>query len=220
MIRNGFAVGACMLMLAGCSHVASRQAFPRHYTLTAPTAPLAQSPASGPERNATLQVARMAVAPWLQGTDLYYRLDYLHDNRIAAYAQSDWVAPPARLLESMMQNAIAGGSAWRVVTGPGGPTRTDFSLHVRLDDFSQSFASPQQSAGALDATATLVDNRDGSAVAQRHFHIRTPAPTADAEGGVKALNQAALQFIAEVERWLRTAAPHQRSSSSDSSGGG
>jgi len=55
----------------------------------------------------------------------------------------------------------------------------------------------------LDATATLVDNRNGNAIAQKSFHVEAAAPSADAQGGVKALNHAALQFTAELERWLR-----------------
>ena len=212
MNRNWFVLGAYMLMLAGCAHIASRQTFPGHYTLTVPPPSAQRSPSRGPERDATLQISRITVAPWLQGTDLYYRLDYRHDNRIAAYAQSDWVAPPARLLEPMIRNAIASGNAWRAVTGSADPARADFSLYIRLDDFSQAFASPQQSYGVLDATATMVDNRDGTAAAQKHFHIRIAAPTPDAEGGVKGLDQAALQFIAELKRWLR-AVPEARSES-------
>ena len=204
MTRNWFALGACLLMLSGCAHFSSRQSFPKHYTLTGSSAP-AQQASSSTSRQATLQVARIAVAPWLQGTVLYYRLDYRHDDRIAAYAQSDWVSPPAQLLAQIIRNAIARDGGWRVVTGPAGPAVTDFSLHIGLDDFSQAFASPGQSRGVLDATATLVDNRNGNAIAQKHFHVDAPAPSADAQGGVSALNHATLQFTAELERWLRTA---------------
>ena len=201
MTRSRFALGACLLMLAGCAQISSRQSFPKHYTLTGSSAPAQQA---SDTTHATLRIARITAPPWLQGTALYYRLDYRHDDRIATYAQSDWASPPARLLEQIIRNAIARNGAWRVVTGPEGPARTDFSLHIGLDDFSQAFASPGQSRGVLDATATLVDNRNGNAIAQKSFHVAVAAPSADAQGGVKALNDAALQFAAELERWLRT----------------
>jgi cholesterol transport system auxiliary component len=202
MTRNRFALGACLLMLAGCAQISSRQSFPKHYTLTGSSAPAQQASDTTP--HATLRIARITAPPWLQGTALYYRLDYRHDDRIATYAQSDWASPPARLLEQIIRNAIARNGAWRVVTGPAGPARTDFSLHIGLDDFSQAFGSPGRSRGVLDATATLVDNRDGNAIAQKSFHVAAAASSADAQGGVKALNDAALQFAAELERWLRT----------------
>jgi len=202
MTWKRFALGACLL-LAGCAQLSSRQTFPKHYTLAASPASTPPAADAAPRR-ATLQVARITVAPWLQGTALYYRLDYRHDDGIATYAQSDWVSPPARLLEQALRKAIAREGAWRVVTGPAGPARTDFSLHISLDDFSQAFASPGESRGVLDATATLVQNRNGNAVAQRHFHVESAAPSANAQGGVNALNHAALQFTAELERWLHT----------------
>lgn len=211
MTRNWLALGACLSMLAGCAQLSSRQTFPKHYTLTDSPAPLQQARGTAP-RKATLQVARITVPPWLQGTGLYYRLDYRDDDRIAEYAQSDWVSPPARLLEPMILDAIVRQGAWPIVIGANSPARADFSLHVGLDDFSQAFASPGQSRGVLDATATLVDNRDGNAIAQEHFHVEAAAPSADAQGGVKALNRAALQFTAELERWLRTV-PAARSES-------
>lgn len=212
MTRTRLALATCMLMLAGCSQLSSRQTFAKHYTLAGPAMPSAPAASAAPARNAALQVASIEVAPWLQGTGLYYRLAYRHDDRIATYAQSDWVSPPARLLAQRIQNAIAAGGGWRVVTGPANPAHADFSLHIRLDDFSQVFESPQQSHGALDAMATLVDNRSGEAVAQKYFQVETAAPSEDAEGGVKALNQAASQFTAELERWLRTV-PAARSES-------
>lgn len=204
MTRTRLALAACMLMLAGCAQLSSRQTFAKHYTLTGPARPSAPAASATPARNTALQVASIEVAPWLQGTGLYYRLAYRHDDRIATYAQSDWVSPPARLLEQRIQNAIAADGGWRVVTGPANPAHADFSLHIRLDDFSQVFESPQQSHATLDATATLVDNRSGEAVAQKYFQVETEAPSADAEGGVKALNQAASQFTFELEEWLRT----------------
>jgi cholesterol transport system auxiliary component len=211
MTRNWFALGACLLMLAGCAQLASRQSFPKHYTLTGSPMSARQSPDPA-SRQATLQVSRITVPPWLQGTALYYRLDYRQNDRIAAYAQSDWVSPPARLLEPIIRNAISRSGTWRIVTGPTGSTRTDFSLHIGLDDFSQAFASPNRSRGVLDATATLVDNRNGKAIAQKYFHAEAAAPSPDAQGGVKALNHAALQFTGELERWLR-AVPAARSES-------
>lgn len=214
-IKAGLAC-ACVLLLAGCAQ-ASKQVFPRHYTLMESAAPSAQHAPATPGAGSILQVERIDVPPWLQGNDIYYRLDYKHDDQIAAYGLSDWVAPPARMLEQMIQNTLAADGAWRLVLGPASPAKADLSLHIRLGDFSQVFTSPQQSYGVLDATATLMETQDGNAVAQRHFHVRTEAPSANAEGGVKALNRASRQFATELEQWLGTAA--KRAAPPGSSGG-
>ncbi|TAN02936.1 MAG: hypothetical protein EPN36_15050 [Rhodanobacteraceae bacterium] len=194
---------ASLLLLAGCVSV-SRPVFPRHYALIAPTitARTGQAAAHG-----TLQLARIDVPPWLQGTQMYYRLDYRHDDRVAAYADSDWLAPPARMLEPLIQAALARDGGWRVVLGPGTSANADAILHIRLDDFSQVFANPQQSEGVLNATATLVDARSGDAVAQKHFHVEAPASSADAAGGAAALNRAHTEFIQRLRQWLLAVRP-------------
>ena len=69
MTRNRFALGACLLMLAGCAQISSRQSFPKHYTLTGSSASAQQ--ALDTTSQATLQIARITAPPWLQGTALY-----------------------------------------------------------------------------------------------------------------------------------------------------
>lgn len=206
MIRIGtMLLGACLLALGGCAAASRQAAFPSHYVIGEGPAPAASAepPAGG---HGSLRVARIAAPSWLQGTDLYYRLDYRHDDVIAAYADSDWVAPPARMLAQLIVNALAGSGIWRVVVGPGSPAHADVGLDVRLDDFSQAFSSPGASVGMLDATATLIDNRDGHVIAQRRFQLKVRAPSANAAGGVAALNDASRQFAAQLVQWLRASA--------------
>lgn len=205
MIRIGFAACACVLLLAGCASASKQAPFPKHYALAAPAPAAAQHAAQAPQHRATLRVARIVVPAWLEGDGLYYRLAYRGDDRVAAYANSDWVAPPAGMLESLIRNDLAGGGTWRIVVGPGSPAQTDFSLHIRLDDFSQVFTSPGKSHGVLDATATLVDTRTETAMTQKRFHIQADAPTANAAGGVKALGDASRQFATRLQQWLGTA---------------
>ncbi|HEX5960865.1 MAG TPA: ABC-type transport auxiliary lipoprotein family protein [Rhodanobacteraceae bacterium] len=197
-------LATCLLLLAGCASV-SKPVFPSQYalTVTAPPAAAAQLPSAG---RGVLQVARIDAPPWLQGTALYYRLAYRQDGSMGAYARSEWLAPPARMLEPLVRETLARDRIWRVVVGPATGTNADTSLHIRLDDFSQVFASPDTSQGVLDATATLVDNSNGDAIAQRHFHVEVAAPSADATGGVGALDQASRQFIAQLQQWVRGAA--------------
>ncbi|MGH8110585.1 MAG: ABC-type transport auxiliary lipoprotein family protein [Rhodanobacteraceae bacterium] len=204
MIRIGIAACACVLLLAGCASASRQAPFPKHYALAAPAPAAAQTAGQAPQHRTTLRVARLVVPAWLEGNRLYYRLAYRGDDQIAAYADSDWVAPPAGMLERLIQNTLAGDGMWRIVVGPDNSAQTDFGLHIRLDDFSQVFTNPGQSQGVLDATATLVDHHNEAAMAQKRFHIQVNAPSADAAGGVKALNDASRQFVARLQKWLGT----------------
>lgn len=191
-------LAACVLALGGCAAASKQAQFPRHYVLGGSSPATMQT--SSQTNGATLRVARIDVPEWLQGTGLHYRLAYRNDDAIATYASSDWAAPPAGMLAQRLRNALA-GSGWRAVVGPGSTAQADFTLHVGLEDFSQVFTTPAQSFGVLDATATLIAT-DGAVVAQRHFHFRVAAPSADAAGGVAALDTASRDFALQLRNWL------------------
>jgi cholesterol transport system auxiliary component len=180
--------------------------FLHHYTLGAAASSRAPAREAANPNDRTLQIAQIVVPEWLDGTAMYYRLDYERDGRLASYANSDWIAPPAALLEPLLEQTILAGGGWRAVTGPRGPASADVTLQVGLEDFSQSFSQPQASTGVLDATATLISSRDEHVIAQRHFHVEVAAPTADAQGGAKALGGASAKFADELRRWITSAA--------------
>jgi cholesterol transport system auxiliary component len=198
-----YVLALCLLALAGCGAASRQNVVPRHYTLTPATN--AATPASPHARSAILRIARIEMPAWLQGTGLYYRLAYRNDGVIAAYANSDWAAPPAAMLEQRLRSALDDGG-WRAVVGPASNAQADFTLHVGVDDFSQVFNSPSASFGVLDATVTL-EGANG-VVAQRHFHFRVAAPSADAAGGVKALDVASRDLARQLRDWLRTRQPN------------
>lgn len=193
---------ACALLLGGCVH-STRAQFTHHYGLGTPTS----APANSGTTNANgkiLEIAQISVPEWLTGNAMFYRLDYENDDRLAAYAQSDWIAPPASLLEPILRHALGGGG-WRAVVGPRNPATADASLQIRLDDFSQAFAQPGNSKGVLDATATLIDSHNDSVIAQKHFHIEVAAATPDAKGGAKALAEASREFATQLQGWMQAA---------------
>ncbi|HET9818184.1 MAG TPA: ABC-type transport auxiliary lipoprotein family protein [Rhodanobacteraceae bacterium] len=203
MTRTLLALCACTLTLGGCVH-ATRAEYPRHYVLGDPVQTLQENRDASKPGEMILQITRIGVPEWLEGTAMYYRLDYQHDGRLSAYGHSDWIAPPATLLEPLVQAAIAAGGSWRAVLGPGIPARADASLQLRLDDFSQRFQQPDRSVGVLDATATLIDHHGDRVVAQKRFHIEVAASTPDAQGGAQALGEAGRQFAVQVQHWLTT----------------
>jgi cholesterol transport system auxiliary component len=202
MNKRVLATCALALVMTACVHTNTAR-FVQHYTLTAGAPGPGATQTGIRSADKILQIARIDVPDWLAGTAMYYRLDYRADGRLATYADSDWIAPPATLLEPLLEKTIAAGGGWRAVIGPRNLASADVSLQLRLDDFAQNFSGPRQSSGVIDATATLVSDRDGHVIAQRHFRLGAPAPTPDAEGGAKALGRASARFAAELQRWLQ-----------------
>lgn len=151
--------------------------------------------ANGP----VLRVAEISAPLWLDSTRIYYRLDYRADAEIAAYSQSEWVAPPPILLAGILESALAGMTRWKAVIGPGVTADADMTLRVTLNDFQQVFASRTRSAAVVDATATLIGD---TLIAQRRFRVVAPAPEPDAPGGVEALSRASRELGRRLRDWL------------------
>lgn len=193
---------ACLSALGGCTSVARQNAFPQRYALGPAASQIAPPPQAQPRRM-TLQVARVEMPAWLRGEGMYYRLDYGNRQRVAAYADSAWVAPPAEMLQQLVRNMLAADGTWHAVVGPGSDARAQFILRVDVEDFSQVFTSPQTSFGVLDAAATLVDAHNAKVIAQRSFHLRIAAPSADAAGGAAALGATSQDFTRQLQAWLR-----------------
>ncbi|HET7587767.1 MAG TPA: ABC-type transport auxiliary lipoprotein family protein [Gammaproteobacteria bacterium] len=190
------------ILLAGCFG-GSQPVLTEHFTL-AGRASAQPAPAAGaaPAEGRILRIAEISAPNWLDSTNLYYRLAYRNDARISAYSRSDWVAPPPVLLGNVLQSTLASAGQWRAILGPSDVNQADVALRVELNDFEQAFTGQDQSAGVLDATVTVVSNERNRILAQRHFHIEKPAPSADAAGGVQALSEASRAFAMKVRDWL------------------
>ena len=67
------------------------------------------------------------------------------------------------------------------------------------------FESADRSVGVVRLRATLVESTGGRArlSAQRSFAVQRPAPSANAQGGVRALTAATDAAVQEVAQWLQ-----------------
>lgn len=143
----------------------------------------------------------------LDGTQILYRLAYSDPNELRPYSQSRWSQPPAQLLRERIKQQFS-GSRSVLASDEGslarGGGRTVDSLRVSLEEFSQVFDSPSQSFGLVRISATLArSNGNGERVLlQRSFVARTPAPSNDAAGGVRALAAASDAVVAELAAWV------------------
>jgi len=158
----------------------------------------------------------------LSGTAVLYRLSYADAQQLKPYALARWSMPPAQLLGQTLREHL---SQRRAVTTPGdiviaSPARQRgaapipvapqaqpaplLNLRLELEEFSQVFASPDTSAALVRvrATVTLRSATGESLLAQRSFVAQHPAPTPDANGGVRALAVAAQHISTNIGVWL------------------
>lgn len=144
-------------------------------------------------------------------TVVYYRLGYADAQQLRPYQAARWSQPPQQLMRESLQARLG---QRRAVIGTSGALATarvgglpPAVLRVELEEFSQVFASPVQSAGLVRLRATLTQPtaQGENLVAQRLFIAQQPAATQDAAGGARAISKAAEQVAQEVADWLEQA---------------
>jgi cholesterol transport system auxiliary component len=191
-------------LLVGCAGPKGTDA-PARYDLGTGLVPAPAVPAAG----APVWLAAVNAPSSLEGTHMLYRLDYSNALQPRAYAQARWSMPVPELLAQRLRQQLA---QKRVVLNPADGVQSRHSgtvLRLELEDFSQHFATPQQATAQLRLRATLSVWRGGveHLLDQRTLQATQPCPSADAEGGVRALALATDQVLGELERWLDASAP-------------
>jgi cholesterol transport system auxiliary component len=127
---------ALALALAGCSGLFQTHATaPVVYTLQ-PAAPAAQATAPAVVA-ATLLVARPVARPGLDTERIAVRLE---DRRLDAYAGASWSAPPPRLVEALLLDALRAAGGWRAVVAEESAFSGRYLLQTEIVDFAADYA--------------------------------------------------------------------------------
>jgi cholesterol transport system auxiliary component len=164
--------------------------------------PAASLPAGDTQRLPALALAEVEAPAWLDTQAMFYRLAYASPQQLRPYAGSRWTAPPPELLGQRLKTRIAhaGGAVL---------SRTDgaadvLTLRVDLDDFTQTFTTPEDSHVQAALRVSLLDGR--TLLAQRSFLRRQPAGP-DARSGAAALAAASDALISDIIAWLAQVRP-------------
>jgi cholesterol transport system auxiliary component len=161
-------------------------------------------PASVQEAPATLRpplALHVQASPALDSHAMLYRLAYADAQQLRAYTQSRWAMTPAELLQQRLRDGL--GRHYTLVPPGAAGARV---LLIEVEEFSQVFSAPAQSSGLLRLRAIVL--QAGSAgeqlQGQREWQLQHPAASADAAGGVRALNAASAALVPELVQWLQT----------------
>lgn len=162
--------------------------------------PLATASVSSPNLRPVLAL-RVQASPALDSPAMLYRLAYVDAQQLRAYGQTRWAMAPAELLQQRLREGL-GRSFALPPSGEAAPR----VLHIELEEFSQLFTAAQESSGLLRLRASLLQRTGGGEqlLAQRDWQLQQAAPSADAAGGVRALNAATETMVTELVQWLQT----------------
>lgn len=187
-------LGLLVFATAACTFGRPESVVPTSYDF----GPAPAYPRSNPAIAGTVLVAPARAPAGLDDTAIVYRLLYEDATRTHFYAMSRWAAEPASLMTDRLRSRFAALS--QGVVAPGFGARSDYTLRIELEDFSQHFPAPSQSRVLLRARATLLGTEGRKVLAQRVFNVERPAAP-NAPGAVKALTEANDAFIEELAKW-------------------
>lgn len=151
---------------------------------------------AGPWTFAGFPIASLDVSavPWLDNSTMQIRFESDDPWRRRSHAESQWVAPPAALLERFLTR--------RILFRQQDPLGRGCHLSFRLHELGQSFEKPDSAFVTLEMLATLSAAAGRRTIAKRAFLIQKPSPTPDAVGSVAATRDAVQTLSSEVDLWL------------------
>jgi len=193
------AVLACVLTLSGC---ASNKGQPTTQFDFGPAVPNTQSTQTMPGAAAlgALVVTDVTGSSALDSERMFYRLSYAEALQARTYANSRWTANPLQMMTQRLKTRI--GQAGAKVLSESDASLGVPILRVDVDDFVHDFSSATQSQGVVAVRASLFQGH--TLVDQKSFVRTTPATTADAAGGARALAASTDAIAADISGWLGT----------------
>ena len=146
----------------------------------------------------------------LDNQAVLYRLTYQNEQELRPYTFARWSMPPAQLVRQRLREQL--GQQRNIFDARGGLALNrsqnavlPLLLRLDLDEFSHVFTAPDNSVGLIRLRATLIEQTTSGEklIAQRNIAVQRPAPSADAQGGVRALTAATDAAIEEIDVWLQ-----------------
>lgn len=206
------ALSAVALTLAACSALPTPPVQLTRYDLgvtdTTTPAATAAAPSVAPPPLVLAEVQTPAGAD--NSTVMHYRLNYADNQELRAYQQARWNLPPAQMLEQRLRTRLALerpvlSEKDNLSANPSDPRPLGL-LRLEIVEFSQVFDSASSSNAVVRVRASLIgqDRKGGNVLlGQQLLSAQTPAATADAAGGARAMAASVNKLTIELSNWLQ-----------------
>lgn len=129
---------------------------------------------------------------WFDSLGIDYRLAYVDAARLREYARARWAGPPAQMIQQRLSQQLGLSVA--------GQSQSRCLLRIEITEFSQVFATPDESRGVLQGRVVLLD-RSRRQLAELAVNLEKPAPSPDARGGVAALTDVVARLATDLSGW-------------------
>ncbi len=200
--RSLSALAIATLLLAGCASSKVQESTTYDFGPAAATQQAASAPAGMP----AIVIMDATGPAALENERMYYRLVYADALQARTYANSRWASNPLQMLTQRVKARLA-QSGMKVLSATDASTGVPL-LRVEVDDFVHAFSGVSQSEGQITLRASLFSEH--RLLDQRSFTRTTPAPSADAPGGARALAASTDALASDILAWLATVDTRKR----------
>lgn len=157
-----------------------------------------------PTRDAVIDIDAPRAPSSLNSREIAYQPE---PHQLRYYSRSQWADTPPRMLESALVNAFERSGLFKgVVHGPS-PVDAGYRLGTELLRLEQDFTGEGASVLRLALRVSLSDLNERRLLGSRLIEAAVPAPSENAEGGVRAAQQALAQAVQEVLRFTAATLP-------------
>lgn len=118
------------------------------------------------------------------------------------YAYSRWIDTPNSMIAQFLITLLNQNGLFKAVIPATSEAKSEWILESTIEDFHQSFDKENHSFGVVKIHFFLINQKDRKVISKRYFSVKIPAPTSDAKGGVKALNNALEEIGRKLINWL------------------
>lgn len=149
--------------------------------------------------NATLKLSSTKSIASLSSTQLYYLKE---STRMDAYLYSRWSDAPSHMIDRAIYSSLQNQHLFETLIPATSSATADLTLESDLHAFYHRFLDDTHSEGFMDITYRLIDTKTKRPIASKRFVIIQPSPSADAQGGVSALNSATHTLSDQCTAWI------------------
>jgi len=187
-----------LIMMGGCSVTTTVP--PLHEYRLSPTIQPLSLDTNTQCKAQTLKVSQIFALDTLQTKKMRYALQSYEEY---AYTQSRWVVAPSEAIIHNVIESLQQDGMFKSVIEYGSKAQANLLLELRVDEFMQYFDADEKSSFVkVTLGMRLIDQNNNEVVIEKSFHEVQKAQSADAQGGVAALNTAVAKVIQEVRSTL------------------
>lgn len=151
--------------------------------------------------SANIRVEEISAPTWLNTQSIRYRLAYHNPAQAYAYANSRWVAPPAKLLTERIKQHLS-GQPHQVNEVYESASMENYLLKIELEEFVQIFENQSNSRVKLSMRVSLLDQKKRSLIARQKFSGELLTMSADAAGAVTGFIKISDKLSGELIQWV------------------